>query len=412
MAKIAFVLDFEQGHLFPTFGLAASLAERGHQVLYAGIADIEHHVRRQGFDFSVIFEEIYPPGRLAELREQARQIREGNGGPPSTRRTPIVEHLSPMVDGVLDRELIHLQPDLIVISYFLSLEALIMLYKYDLPMVFFTQFFRKPELAPAALAMRQLMDYGSTAFRIAQLAMKRNSSMTRLEHLVTPLAEVPEVLACPPELQLPGYDLGDRVAFMEPSIRTDGAHGAGFPWPHLPAGHQLIYVSLGSQTELYLDRARSAYKAIFDLFRAAATEPWHFLLSLGSRFDPQEFGAVPDNVTISRWVPQMEALKRSALMITHGGLGSVKECLYLGVPMVVLPLERDQPDNAERVQHHRLGRRLDPEACSGTELAAAVREVLADPGVAAAVSRMSTVFRQREEERIGAQVIEEMLVRA
>ena len=37
MATIAFFPDLEAGHLFPTFGLARSLADRGHDIHYIGI---------------------------------------------------------------------------------------------------------------------------------------------------------------------------------------------------------------------------------------------------------------------------------------------------------------------------------------------------------------------------------------
>jgi len=47
------------------------------------------------------------------------------------------------------------------------------------------------------------------------------------------------------------------------------------------------------------------------------------------------------------------------MMITHGGASSVKECLYYGVPMIVIPLAEDQYGNAARVVSHGLGVRTD-----------------------------------------------------
>lgn len=56
-------------------------------------------------------------------------------------------------------------------------------------------------------------------------------------------------------------------------------------------------------------------------------------------------------------VPQLDFLPYCDMMITHGGLGTVKECLEAGVPMLVCPLNRgiDQPGNSARVVQHRWG---------------------------------------------------------
>ena len=51
--------------------------------------------------------------------------------------------------------------------------------------------------------------------------------------------------------------------------------------------------------------------------------------------------------------PQAELLPHCAAMVCHGGSGTVRQGLAAGVPLVVLPLFADQPENARLV--HRIG---------------------------------------------------------
>jgi UDP:flavonoid glycosyltransferase YjiC (YdhE family) len=58
-------------------------------------------------------------------------------------------------------------------------------------------------------------------------------------------------------------------------------------------------------------------------------------------------------------VPQLRVLEHADVFITHGGLGSVKESIFFGVPMLVYPLDPnyDQNGNGLKVEHHGLGLR-------------------------------------------------------
>jgi zeaxanthin glucosyltransferase len=51
---------------------------------------------------------------------------------------------------------------------------------------------------------------------------------------------------------------------------------------------------------------------------------------------------VPRNITLRRWVPQVEVLSRTALIITHGGVSTIKETVLHVVPMVACPVGRNQ----------------------------------------------------------------------
>lgn len=89
-------------------------------------------------------------------------------------------------------------------------------------------------------------------------------------------------------------------------------------------------------------------------------------------------GSVPSNVRVERWIDHREVLPEASLVITHGGMGTVMTSLAHGVPLLCLPMGRDQPDVTARVTHSGAGVRVPPKA-SVTQIAAAVRDALANP---------------------------------
>jgi UDP:flavonoid glycosyltransferase YjiC (YdhE family) len=74
-------------------------------------------------------------------------------------------------------------------------------------------------------------------------------------------------------------------------------------------------------------------------------------------------------------------------VVTHAGHGTVLAAVTAGVPLVCVPMGRDQPAVAARVTHHGLGVAVDPDA-DATALRDAVRRVLGDPACRAAATRM------------------------
>ena len=84
-------------------------------------------------------------------------------------------------------------------------------------------------------------------------------------------------------------------------------------------------------------------------------------------------------------------------VLTHGGHGTVIKALAAGVPLVVAPLGRDQPDNAARVVHAGAGLRVSRKA-SAADLRNALGRVLDEPRYRIAARRMAaTLAAERDE---------------
>src|SRR5690606_10744439 len=84
---------------------------------------------------------------------------------------------------------------------------------------------------------------------------------------------------------------------------------------------------------------------------------WHFILHVGKYYDINKLPYTPENLSIFVQVPQKLLLNKVALMINHGGINSIKECLSANIPMIVylFSLKFDQPGCAARVAYHKLG---------------------------------------------------------
>jgi MGT family glycosyltransferase len=134
----------------------------------------------------------------------------------------------------------------------------------------------------------------------------------------------------------------------------------------------------------------SEYQADEDLVRTAlqglANEPFTVVATLpaavaGPEEDqrpagPEDFGPLPPNARLERFVPHGEVLERAAVAITHRGMGATQKALSKGVPVVVVPFGRDQHEVAARVVAAGAGVRLSRKKLSPEKLRAAVHEAL------------------------------------
>lgn len=144
------------------------------------------------------------------------------------------------------------------------------------------------------------------------------------------------------------------------------------PWLDEPRDRPLVLASLG--TLMY--REEGLLEAIVE---ALADEPIEAVVVIGPDGDRARFGALPANVRLEAFVPQMTVLAECSLFVTHGGFNSTKEALSLGVPLVVIPIGADQHFTAKRVDALGLGMAVSPAQRTPRIIRSRVRAVLADP---------------------------------
>lgn len=112
----------------------------------------------------------------------------------------------------------------------------------------------------------------------------------------------------------------------------------------LPPGDKpLVYMTFGT-VAADVERARHVYVASVD---AIAGLPVSVLLTTGKNAPHDLVQSVPDNVVVRQFVPHADIFEHAELMVCHGGSGTVLGGgLASGMPMIVVPLFADQPDNA------------------------------------------------------------------
>lgn len=106
------------------------------------------------------------------------------------------------------------------------------------------------------------------------------------------------------------------------------------------------------------------------------------LVTVGRNIDPTEFGTQPDHVRIDRFVPQDEILRRTDLVVSHGGSGALLGALAHGLPSLLLPLGADQPHNALRSAELGVARCLEAATASPGDINEAIRVSLTDEDMA------------------------------
>jgi MGT family glycosyltransferase len=116
----------------------------------------------------------------------------------------------------------------------------------------------------------------------------------------------------------------------------------------------------------------------------------------------------PEHIILRNYVPQLEILKQADVIISHGGLNSVSEALYYGVPVIAIPLSNDQPAVAKRVTELGAGIELKMEEVTPDLLSQTVYTVLSDPSYHKNSLRIGDGFRQAGGYQKAADIIESL----
>lgn len=112
---------------------------------------------------------------------------------------------------------------------------------------------------------------------------------------------------------------------------------------------RLIYCSVGS----FLAPKQRFVQRLFELARRR--KDWVLVIGLGKTVESDGMGAVPANVHLLEWAPQIDVLGLADCALVHAGISTINECIYCEVPMIIHSLHTvDQDGNAARMAWHRL----------------------------------------------------------
>jgi MGT family glycosyltransferase len=198
-----------------------------------------------------------------------------------------------------------------------------------------------------------------------------------------------------PSFDFPVPNLPANVRYAGP--RLDDPAWAG-EWAPPPGDAPLVLVGLSST---YMEQGELLRRIV----TALGALPVRGLVTLGPAMEPGALGSdLPPNVTVVASAPHAQVLEHAAAVITHAGHGTTIKALAAGVPVVAIPLGREQPDNAARVVAAGVGVALKPKAKAGA-IRAAVADVLATASYGEAARRMgAAIHAEMETDRAVAEL--------
>ena len=371
-----------QGHVNPTLPVVRGLVEQGEQVNYYVTEELRAAVESIGATFERYETKIFRAqsffGTDASVPLPFRMIEESQHVLPQVLERARAAHADYVIyDGLCMWGS--------MVAEALRVPAISFRPSY----VFTTKMGRR-----IALNGNGLLARGWALLRTAQAFRTANTQLAKLRsqyglpalsmQAALARAEPLNIVTMPRSFQPGGEGFDGRYQFVGPCLdaRPDRS---GFPLERLRGKHNL-FISLGTVFNSRLD----FFKTCFEAFGGSE---WQVIMAYGSRLDPAQLGAVPDNFIVAPFVPQLEVLQQSALFITHGGMNSTMEALYYGVPLIVAPQMGEQALTAERVQELGLGMQLHAEVLTSVALQAAVARVSADEAITQRVKAMQQDVR-------------------
>ena len=418
MARIGAFCFPGTGHLNPLTALARRLQQRGHTVVIFGIPDVESRVRAAGIEFCQIGQSDYPLGTLPELDRKMSELaglasfkftfeRIGDmarmvlrEGPESLRRTN--------VDAVLvdEADFSGSVADYLGLPWISLALPPPMVWDSRIPPFCFgwpagrgAGHVRLRRLRNA-IAMRVLARGAAPIY--AEVNRHRIAwGLEPMKHPSDALSKLAQITQLPAALE---FDVGDPPPLLHytgPFVDPGQRPPVDFEWDRLD-GRPLVYASLGT--------LQNGLDETFRIIAAAcAGLPVQLVISLGGGLAPERLGALDGDPIVVKYAPQLEIVKRSAVVITHAGINTVLESLTEGVPLVCLPIGNDQPGISARVAARGAGVVVPRSRLNAKRLRSAVRAVLDDESYRCAARKVQASIQQIDGLELAAELIEDAL---
>lgn len=372
MKRIAFFCIPAHGHTNPMLPVAAQLVKRGNAVRFYSFDEFENKINATGAEF--VSCSTYLP-KLTEREEQ------GLKNVSTTQMTIQDIRITLKMDSFLDQEFRTFKPDVVYtdsVCFWGKLNA----WKHRVPMVVSTSTFAFNQMSsqymkntPGELAdmifglpkvakeLKTLEPYGYRVKGVLSLIQSDNQtdSVVYTSRRFQPYAE----------------SFSDHYTFVGPSVFFNTL-------PKKAKERPLVYISLGTVINDRPDFYAKCIKALGDL-------DLDVIISCGNTVQQEALGSLPDNIRMVPRVDQLEILSKADAFITHCGMNSVSESLYMAVPMVLYPQTSEQKAVARRVTEIGAGKVLRDDSADG--IRTAVQALLTEPAYGEAAQACSTDFR-------------------
>jgi UDP:flavonoid glycosyltransferase YjiC (YdhE family) len=347
------------GHAEPLVPVAEAVRAAGHRVAFTG------------------HERYLPP--LASRGFRTFAADGGSGGPPPAGRLPLIEPSQQNEDRVIREyylgEVPHRRapgyaelyagwrPDLVVRDE-MDVGAAVLAEAHGLPHVVVLVFAAGSFLRPAVVAE-------PLAVLRAEHGLPPDPETSTSLHGDLVLSPFPAGFR-DPAFPLPATAHLFRVADpARPDPARPDPDSISSWWDGLP-DRPVVFVTLG--TIFALESGD-----LFERLLAGLAElPVEVIATVGRDLDPAELGPQPANVHLERWLPPALVLPRAALVVSHGGSGTVAAAVAHGLPQLAVAMGADQLQNAGRIEDLGIGRSLHPMTCTPAQVRDTAAALLVD----------------------------------
>ena len=408
MKRFLFVVIDGGGNVPAELAIARRLAGRGHDVHVLGDPSMQPDALEAGCRFHGF---VNAPARHNRDRD-ADPVRDWEASSPIAQARRVGEHVMFGPAAAYARDVLdaveRVRPDAIAVDC-MPFGAIVGAEKSGLPAAILVHFpIHGPVqgatpfglgLRPARGPLGRLRDRvllaasrRMLAFGLAPVnAARRELGLTPLDDVLEQLLRLNRSLVLTSrEFDFVPDGLPPHVRYVGPQLDDPAGLDEWSSSSSVEGQDPLVLVSLGST---YQRQEQPFARAV----AALGTLPVRGLATYGA-IDPPA-GPAPNNVTVIRSAPHAAVLPLASVVVCHGGHGTVMKALAHGLPVVVMPLGRDQRDNAARVEVCGAGVRISASA-SVTQIADAVRRVLRESRFREHAQRMATIIaRDLQEDR-------------
>lgn len=159
-------------------------------------------------------------------------------------------------------------------------------------------------------------------------------------------------------------------------------------WEQIPDDRPVIYLTLGSSGDIGVLPMLLSVLGGLDLYVIVATA------GRAVDFD------VPENVFVADYLPGMEAVARSSLVVCNGGSPTTQQALSCGVPVLGLPSNLDQYLNMAPIVRRGAGLSIRSGGIKAAALAESVRQLLDNPAYGGAAQGLAAEYAEYSAEEI------------
>ena len=372
MKKIAVFCIPAHGHTNPMLPVVKELVRRGDEVRFYSFEEFRGKIEQTGAAY--VSCDRYLPELSAKEEGKLKKV--------SAAEMTIQDiKITLSMNDFLHDEFIAFRPDVVYtdsVCFWGKLNAL----KYDVPMVVSTSTFAFNQMSSRYIK-NSPKEMAGLIFGLPKMTRELNKlkpygyKFKGLLSLIQSDNDTDSVVYTSRKFQPCSESFSGHYTFVGPSLFSDKIPDKNHERP-------LVYISLGTVINDRPDFYSKCIKAFTD-------ENIDVIISCGKAIDIGALGELPDHVSVYEHVDQLDLLSKANVFITHCGMNSVSESLYMATPMVLYPQTNEQGAVARRVREIGAGKELKDDSVTG--IRDAVKDILNTVSYGNAAKECSDDFR-------------------